>query len=344
MKKIFLILLFLFIMTNTVVFARINVPEYIKIKTKDGTVVEIELDTYLYGVVQSEMGVNYKADGMSASEPIPLDALKAQAVVSRTYAVYNILKADEDAEYHVTTTTSHQVYRDDIDVNKNVKKAVDETTGQIVTYDDEVACTYFFSTSGGHTESPENVWSSKIPYLKGVEDPYEIEVANKTTWECELSQEDLRELFPNLGKIKEIEIHDYSENDRVTELKIIGSKGSTMLTKNGIRLELGTTKVRSQWFEVEEDDGDFIFTGRGYGHGIGMSQNGAIGMAIEGFTYDEILKWYYTDIEIHGFEKDDDYEVDNNQEDYYIPEETKPLLEALTNICTTNWLLNTIKK
>ncbi len=354
MKKLFTLLFFV-VMMNTVVFARSNVevPEYILVKTGDNKIEEIELDTYLYSVVQSEMGINYKASGMSSAKSVPLDALKAQAVASRSYAVYNILKAGEDAEYHVTSTVTSQVYNKNANIADIVKEAVDETSGQVITYDDEVACAYFFSTSGGHTEAPENVWSSAIPYLQGVEDEYEIEVDNKTTWTAVYTQIELQKLFPKLGEIEDIIIEDYSENDRVIELKIVGSKGKEILVKNNIRMKMGTGKLRSQWFDVDFDGDEAVFEGRGFGHGIGMSQNGAIGMALEGFSYDEILEWYYTDIEIFGF---DDYsynydEEDDYEEEYYIPEEeledielSKPLLDKTIEICTTNWLLSLIEK
>lgn len=356
MKKLFGVIFFIIIL-NTVVFAGVEVPEYIKVKMSDGRVQEIELDTYLYGVVQSEMGTAYKASGMKSSEEVPIEALKAQAVASRSYAVYKILSAGEDADYHVTSTTSSQVYKN-ITPHENVKEAVDETAGQVILYDGEVIEAFFFSTSGGHTEAPENVWYAEIPYLKGVEDEYEIEVDNKTTWTAVFNTSDLERIFPTIGEIEDVRIVQISENDRVTELRIEGSKAEKILLKNGIRTTLGASKVKSQWFEVDFDGDEAIFEGRGFGHGVGMSQNGAIGMALEGFEYDEILKWYYTDVEILGVDEDrygrkdrydDDnekYEEDYNEDDEQDEEKTeemKPLLEKLTVACSTNWLLEYIK-
>ena len=343
MKKFVKILLLTLIVTlNSVVFAGrgIEIPEYILVQMKDGSVEEIELDTYLYGVVKKEMGTSYKSVDMSKSEPISIEALKAQAVASRSYAVYQILKAGEDAEYHVTTTTSSQVYEEG-NVPEIIREAVDETSGQVIIYDGEVACAYFFSTSGGHTEASENVWSAALPYLRGVEDPYEPEIANNSNWTVTFTQADLQKMFPSLGKIKDIEITDVSENGRVTELVVTGSKSSTTLKKNSIRTPFGTSKLRSQWFDVEFEDGEVTFEGHGFGHGVGMSQYGAMGMGAEGFTYDEILMWYYTDVEILGFE---DYE-DDEEEYIYIyddDEETNtystPMLESLVEMCSTNWL------
>lgn len=343
MKKLFFSIFCIMLVWGGSVFASIEVPEYIKIKMNDGSILEVELDEYLYGVVQSEMGVNYKAEDMDASEPVPLEALKAQAVASRSYAVYKILKAGEDADYHVTSNTSSQVYKD-IEPAESIRQAVDETSGQIITYDDDVACAYFFSTSGGHTESPENVWSSEVDYLQAVEDPYEIEVKNKTTWTATYTANEIEKKFPEIGKLEEIQIIETSESGRVIELEIVGSKANKTLLKNGIRTAFGSNKLRSQWFELEQDGDNYIFTGRGYGHGVGMSQNGAIGMGIYGFSYDEILKWYYTDIEILGYdEKYEDEKIiiddEDREENGGTNEVETPLLDELLAICNTNWVL-----
>lgn len=347
MKKFVKILLLTLIVTlNSAVFAgsNIEVPEYILVQMKDGSIEEIELDTYLYGVVKKEMGTRYKSVDMDQAEDIDIEALKAQAVASRSYAVYKIFSAGEDAEYHVTTTTSSQVYEEG-DVPEIIRDAVDETSGQVITYNGEVACAYFFSTSGGHTESSENVWSGALGYLRGVEDPYEPEILNNTNWSATYTQNELKKIFPSLGTIRDIEITELSENGRVTELVVEGSKGSKTLTKNSIRTPFSTSKLKSQWFDVEFEDGVATFEGHGFGHGVGMSQYGAMGMAAEGFTYDEILTWYYTDIEILGF---DDYkkdEEDDYDEEYiyvYDDDETEvyptPMLESLIEICSTNWV------
>lgn len=345
MKKFFCTLLFV-IMLNAVVFAGNELPEYIRVQLKDGSIIEVELETYLYSVVQSEMGINYKASGMSESKPVPIEALKAQAVASRSYAVSKVNSLGEDAEYHVKSTTSSQVYNENANINKNVKKAVDETAGQVITYDDEIVCAYFFSTSGGRTEVPENVWYSSVPYLKAVDDEYEIEVDNSTTWKATYTMSEISSKVGGIGTIKDIEILERSENDRVTKLKITGNKGYKILEKDKIRSILGSTRIRSQWFDVEIDGNDVVFTGRGNGHGIGMSQNGAIGMALNGFDYEEILNWYYTDIEILGIDSNNSKDDDKYPEQHIEIEEdevkNRPLLEKLTSICSKNWLVDSI--
>lgn len=281
MKKIVL-LISLFVMVCTVSYAGVEVPETVRIKLNDASIVELGLDEYLYGVVSSEMGTSYKTDGKV--KQVGIEALKAQAVASRTYAVYKIQSSNYDG-YDMTATTSDQVYKAG-SVKDIVKEAVDTTSGQVMTYDGEIICAYFFSTSGGYTELPENVWYSSLPYLKAVEDPYEPFIEGKSEWEARIPA----------NMYGEIEILERTDTGRVYSLQV----GDDVLTKNNIRMKLGASLIKSTWFDVEydEDTDEYVFTGKGYGHGVGMSQYGAMGMAEAGFDYQEILNWYYNDIEL----------------------------------------------
>lgn len=332
MKK-FLMILMMFIVILafcTVSYAKVEVPETVRIKLNDGEIIELDLDEYLYGVVRSEMGIRYKTNG--ETKDIDIEALKAQAVASRTYAVYKI-NSSSNNEYDLTATTSDQVYNPN-NVTEIVKDAVDSTSGQVMTYNGNIICAYFFSTSGGHTEAPENVWYSSLPYLEGVEDPYEPYIEGKSEWEARIPA----------SKYGKMEILNRNENGRVMELKV----GKEVYTKNNIRTKLGASTIKSTWFELEydEDTDEYVFTGKGYGHGVGMSQYGAMGMAEAGFNYKEILNWYYQGIEI---EPDDeqyivvdknhraDEEVKVNDYNSYIPKvdgtknekEYGPMLKAI---------------
>lgn len=332
MKK-FLMILMMFIVILafcTVSYAKVEVPETVRIKLNDGEIIELDLDEYLYGVVRSEMGIRYKTNG--ETKDIDIEALKAQAVASRTYAVYKI-NSSSNNEYDLTATTSDQVYNPN-NVTEIVRDAVDSTSGQVMTYNGNIICAYFFSTSGGHTEAPENVWYSSLPYLKGVEDPYEPYIEGKSEWEARIPA----------SKYGKMEILNRNENGRVMELKV----GKEVYTKNNIRTKLGASTIKSTWFELEydEDTDEYVFTGKGYGHGVGMSQYGAMGMAEAGFNYKEILNWYYQGIEI---EPDDeqyivvdknhraDEEVKVNDYNSYIPKvdgtknekEYGPMLKAI---------------
>lgn len=314
----------------TVSYAKVDVPETVRIKLNDGEIIELDLDEYLYGVVKSEMGTSYKTNG--ERKDVGIEALKAQAVASRTYAVYKI-NSSSNSEYDLTATTSDQVYNPN-NVTEIVKDAVDSTSGQVITYKGEIICAYFFSTSGGHTEAPENVWYSSLPYLEGVEDPYEPYIEGKSEWEARISA----------SKYGEMEILSTNENGRVMELKV----GNEVYTKNNIRMKLGASLIKSTWFELEydEDTNEYVFKGKGYGHGVGMSQYGAMGMAEAGFNYEEILKWYYKDVEIEPeneeyivVDKDNEQDEEKKNNDYnsFIPtiEGTKeekeygPMLKAI---------------
>ena len=305
MKKLLSILMMMLLLSSVAYGKmKVNVPETVRIKLNNGEIIEIELDEYLYGVVSSEMGTSYRENGKT--KEVGIEALKAQAIASRSYAVYNIQHAKYDG-YDMTTTTSDQVYKAG-NVKDIVKEAVDATSGQVMTYDGAVISAYFFSTSGGHTESSENVWPSALPYCRGVEDPYEPYIDNKSEWEVRIP-------YSQYGELK---ILERSENDRVTKMKI----GNTIYTNSGIRSKLGNTFVKSTWFELDYDKKteEYILTGKGYGHGVGMSQYGAMGMAAKGFDYEEILTWYYTDVEIVP---DGSQNIVIEEEEKTVKEETK---------------------
>lgn len=321
----------------------------------DMTVINVVgMQEYLYGVVPREIG------GCSAYE-----AVKAQAIVARTYAIKNYEKRMKWG-FNLYPTVDDQAYGGYEWENVNSNRAVDETDGQVVTYDGKLIDGYYFSTSGGYTENSENVWTSALGYLKAVPDPYEPDNLSKTTWTVELTADEVEERLAkygvDVGNVINIEPTEYTEAGRVLELKIEGTEGTEIITKSKARTYLG---LDSQWYTVndeppkalevvidredkedEEDKKDekdenekieeerelkpllkqltslirgeksevnvvkneyaarkkytdvFVFQGRGWGHAVGMSQNGAIGMAKNGFDAEEIIKWYYTGVEV----------------------------------------------
>ncbi|MBR4110817.1 MAG: SpoIID/LytB domain-containing protein [Clostridia bacterium] len=321
----------------------------------DMTVINVVgMQEYLYGVVPREIG------GSSAYE-----AVKAQAIVARTYAIKNYEKRMKWG-FNLYPTVDDQAYGGYEWENVNSNRAVDETDGQVVTYDGKLIDGYYFSTSGGYTENSENVWTSALGYLKAVPDPYEPDNLSKTTWTVELTADEVEERLAkygvDVGNVINIEPTEYTEAGRVLELKIEGTEGTEIITKSKARTYLG---LDSQWYTVndeppkalevvidredkedEEDKKDekdenekieeerelkpllkqltslirgeksevnvvkneyaarkkytdvFVFQGRGWGHAVGMSQNGAIGMAKNGFDAEEIIKWYYTGVEV----------------------------------------------
>jgi len=322
----------------------------------------IDIEDYLYGVVGQEMG-NYAE----------MEALKAQAVASRSYA---LSARNPLSPYDVGINTMTQVYggytAELTPQAQRVVQAVDLTRGQVLYYGGRLVQAFFHSNAGGHTENAENVWSEPVPYLKAVPSPsdsYALDIqgsqgwpANTYQWRLDFTKSELGRQLDlwnarasasqrvQVGNILDINI-SYIAGDgkptpsgRAQELAFVGDQGTKTFTKDGIRQPLG---LKSTLFQMEMDSqlavvdasgkqvlyskGDNLkilgaggkmsflngegerysvvgasqtreipkifervsFIGRGYGHGVGMSQWGARGMAKAGYNYQQILEHYY---------------------------------------------------
>ncbi|MFC4024986.1 stage II sporulation protein D [Oceanobacillus longus] len=256
------------------------------------TVEDVPLETYVAGVVASEMPTKFE-----------LEALKAQALAARTFTVSHLLHGDEADDYDLTDTVQHQVYKSETELQKEwggeytekmnkIKEAVNATKGQILTFNDAPITAAFFSTSNGHTENSEDYWENEISYLRSVESPWDkdspqfLGQQTYTIAQVEAALElDLPEDSPLFIELER------TESGRVSE---IGIEGYTF-TGRDIREKLD---LKSSDFEIKQNNGHLIFTTEGFGHGIGMSQYGANGMAKEGKTYEEIVQYYYKDVAI----------------------------------------------
>ena len=289
------------------------------IATAEGIVLvnELPVETYLYGVVPSEMPATYE-----------MEALKAQAVCARSYA-YNQMKSYSYPEYqaHVDDSTSFQVYGNS-EEHQNTTHAIDATKGQKVWYQGQVATTYYYSTSCGKTTSME-AWGKRsdgqYAYLKGVEvcskDGYIYEKNLPWyRWSATIPKKTLAKLIElntttTIGTIQNISITKTGAGGVALELKVKGTKGSvTVATENKIRLALGGKGYQikkqdgtvtdskellpSAFFTIEKSGNNYIIQGGGFGHGIGMSQNGANEMAKLGKTYEEILQFFYHGVQV----------------------------------------------
>lgn len=388
----------------------------------------ISMQEYLYGVVPREIG------GAS-----PIEAVKAQAIIARTYAAKNMGKRS-GLGFDLYPTATDQAYGGYEWEHPNSNQAVDETYGEVATYNGELIGGNYFSTSGGYTENSENVWGSKVDYLRAVPDTYEPEIEGNTSWEVTMSANEVKSTLSkngvNVGDIIDLVPTKFSDAGRVLELKVVGTNGEKIIEKDKVRTYLG---LKSQWYTVNseapavktvgeapvpsnevtsttnkeipekisivedeeiikpkveeeeiivkvtddtklakvdsksnENDGEiivlvdengntiitkgdkeqaiiidnyiaekaeqskkvilntilsfiqtafrpsvgiktyeekalanttktaFTFRGRGWGHAVGMSQNGAKGMANNGFSAEEIIKWYYSGVSIEG--------------------------------------------
>ncbi|MEA5508608.1 SpoIID/LytB domain-containing protein [Crocosphaera sp. UHCC 0190] len=241
----------------------------------------VDLEEYLYSVVGSE-----------AYPTWPQEALKSQAVVARTYALYQSSKAS-NRFYDLDTTTKTQVYKGLETEFVSTQDAVKATTGQVLTYKGKIILAAFHSSSGGHTENVEDVWSSPLPYLRGVVD-YD-QLAPVFQWSKTFSANDMGNLLGGVGAVRSLIPERTTPNGRIITLKVVGSRGSRRVTDDQLRKALG---LKSTLFTVSASSGTFEIDGRGYGHGIGLSQWGTHYLAEQGIPYDQIVSHYYQNAQL----------------------------------------------
>lgn len=267
-----------------------NSEPNIKIKnTKTDEIDSLNLEEYVIGVVAAEMPASFSDE-----------ALKAQAIASRTYAAYKM--EQESKEYDVVTDVSNQSYitieemknKWESEFNKyytKIANAVNATKGMIMYYDDEIVEAYYFAMSNGYTEQAGLVFSEDKDYLQSVKSTYDN--SNLKNFEVTVNFEK-EEICQKLNiKCASLSFSNIirSNTNRVNSITVNDTtfKGTVFRNKLGLR---------STDFTIEEENDLIRITTRGYGHGVGMSQYGANGMAKEGYNYEEILKYYYKNIKI----------------------------------------------
>lgn len=254
----------------------------VHMKRKDGSEVELELETYLIGVVASEMKASFA-----------IEALKAQAVAARTFVVQRA--------YEVDDSTSSQVYQDDdqlrqvwgdhfTEYHDKVAQAVNETKGKVITYQGNCITAAFFSSSNGYTNNSEDYWKTAQPYLRSVESSWDLEVEGNVQ-DVRFTREEMAQALGFSNAIGSIDSPERYANGYVKTVTMDGIN----FTGREIREALS---LRSSAFEITVDGDTILFTTHGFGHGIGMSQYGAEAMAQAGSTYEEIIQHYYTGVEI----------------------------------------------
>jgi stage II sporulation protein D len=249
----------------------------------------LDVEAYLYGVVPKEMSPQWHTE-----------ALKAQAIAARTYALDQKEK-NKDRDYDIIADTTFQVYGGAGAESGRSNQAVDETKGMVLFYDGQLALTYFHANSGGMTEDAKRVWSTDIPYLKMVRDVYSIKAPN-CSWTLSLSVDKIRKALSSkgleIGLIERLVPVEVSPSGRVMKIKIFHGGKEAILNGNDFRSKIDPTLIKSTLFTIVKQGDEIRLEGRGYGHGVGMSQWGANIMAGEGYSYDDILKHYYRGVEI----------------------------------------------
>ncbi|MBI2342012.1 MAG: SpoIID/LytB domain-containing protein [Deltaproteobacteria bacterium] len=252
----------------------------------------LPLEEYLIGLVASEMPKDW-----------PLEALKAQAVIARTYALYQkkIRSSKQSSSfYDVESGVQDQVYLGIANHDSRVKGAVESTKGEIVSYKGQVFKSFFSSTCGGMTESAVNVWGEKGLFAL-IKDPY-CARSPYSAWKYSLSRRELAARLSTGGfqaeTIKGMTVEHRKNNPRVATLEIDAGGKKFFIQGSDFRKIVGFKDIKSTWFDVKINGGQIEFEGRGYGHGVGLCQWGAYGMADAGKSYHEILKYYYPGVKI----------------------------------------------
>ena len=257
------------------------------------------IEKYLSSVVGSEMPAKW-----------PLEALKAQAIASRTYA----LKQKGNSLYDIDSTNMNQVYNGLEARTYKTTRAVKSTRSLVLTYKNKLINALFHSSSGGMTENSQDVWKNEYPYLSSVRD---FDRNNpKLQWKKKFSSGELQKLFPEIGGIKKIEILNITNTGRVKNVKIFGKYGSDQISGVDIRkrMNLKSTFMRFKFIKdkkyISDNDNSnnpiektLIVFGQGSGHGVGMSQWGARYMASKGQKAERILKHFYKGVGIKPFSK-----------------------------------------
>lgn len=262
-----------------------TIENVITLYRSNGEILNLTINEYLIGAVAGEMPASFN-----------IEALKAQAVVSRTYLLKRI-KNDNI----IIDSTMQQVYKDNNELKnmwKNdfdkyyskIKKAVLDTDKIAIYYNGDYIDALYHSTSNGYTLNSENVWSNAIPYLKSVENKWDLNASSY----LKNTNKDIAYVLSLFGidDINKIQIVSRDDTNHVKEIKV------------GDKIYKGTTfrsllKLRSTDFDIMVNDNSVVFITRGFGHGVGMSQYGANGMANEGYNYIDILNHYYTNVSIY---------------------------------------------
>jgi len=261
----------------------------IQIKPENGKVLIINvlpIEEYLYGVVPSEVPASW-----------PEEALKAQAVCARTYAVRSMYQ-NRSKSFDVEATTNSQVYRGMSKEDLRSTRAIQETSGLVMVYDGLPIQSFFHSNSGGVTEDPKNVWGNSVEYLPSVRSDFD-KIGENYSWEDRFTQDQMDSFLNNLGigKIQDITVVNRFPSGRVDSMEALGTSGAKKIKATDFRRFLGATKIKSTRFGIrKEDDGSYFVRGLGYGHGVGLSQWGSYAMAKENYSFEDILNYYYKGI------------------------------------------------
>ena len=270
----------------------------------------IDLEEYLCSVISSEMNANS-----------PMELLKAHAVISRSWAIRAMQKPNHEG-YDVCADDHCQRYEGLKRMNERAVEAVNATRGQVLLFNDEICDCRYYKCCGGRTEIWRTCWEDiDVPYIQSVQcdfcdmsrqpsaisrqilrlvlNDYDQETKDFRDWSVTYTQDELSEIVRTKSGIDFGEIIDLvplhrGASGRIDSLKIVGTKRTEIIGKElKIRMWLSRTCLYSSWFEVSHENGVWTLNGHGWGHGAGLCQIGAAVMASEGYSFEDILAYYY---------------------------------------------------
>jgi len=243
----------------------------------------VDAETYLVGVVAGEMPSDW-----------PANALKAQAVAARTYALYR-RRTRREGEFDLHAGTRDQMYADARNIDPRVRRAVEETAGIVLMHRNHLFPAYYHSTCGGFTEDAQKVFSTPgLEFMRGLRCDY-CRTSPRYAWSMRMpvakALELLQAQYPKLEDIQAVRLA--APGHRVETVIVEDAHGEVSIPATRFRALLGADHLYSTYFTAHVSGGSLIFEGKGWGHGVGMCQYGARGLALDGKAYDQILKYYY---------------------------------------------------
>ncbi|MBU1125135.1 MAG: SpoIID/LytB domain-containing protein [Candidatus Omnitrophica bacterium] len=262
----------------------------LRLDAKKLTVVNIlDLEDYVKGILYHE-----------ASHYWPMEVLKAQAIVCRSYAVYQ-KQANRSQVFDLTNDQYSQIYGGRTSERSRTNKVVEETAGLVLSFQEKVIPAYFHATCGGHTEDASRLWNTDVACLKGVVCKF-CQGSPHYQWHCVLALSQIEESLKSAGypitKMKDIRIISRNTSGRIVDLELISAKKSLTISAKDFRLALNPRILRSTNFTVRVAGNEAVFEGKGWGHGVGFCQWGGYFMAKDGRSFREILSYYYPGTEV----------------------------------------------
>ncbi len=260
----------------------------------------INIEDYLKGVLYNEV-----------SHYWPMEVLKAQAVVARTYALY-LKRHNTVGLYDLDSTQLYQVYRGVNAERYRLTVAVNETKGEVLVYNKKLFPAFYHSCCGGRTEYVGELWKINIPVLRSVKCRF-CEICPYFNWTYTIAVSDFLKKIRSFGVygsvVNDIRVSSYTKSGRVKQIEVDTDQGSYKILAKDLRLKIGSSLLRSTKFSIRFLGNKIVFKGKGWGHGVGMCQWGAYNMAKMGYNYRYILEFYYPGSSIINYNANINYKA-----------------------------------